>query len=463
VDLDGGWAPLAQEATPDGRRRPNAVIPAIVVVDSRNVHGQAGEVLGRKQRTTVAGVIAALHRYGFDAISVHVGIGLVGNGRNLSPAMTAAKAQNDAYAREVDAHPAGDVLRGRLVERDGLREEKLVDVLCAVRVCQAAYDVEQGRSPARAIVVISKDIDISPSFAFAQGLGVPVYAMAVSVVHTRPGPWLLATEDAFLTLCAPGVPTADGSPSPPAANSPAGSGPVGSPLRAALAAMLMPTPGAPSPLRPWRALYEERRRGGSWLVLRDVDGIDGVLPTTDLPGWRKNGLYQLAAVNADFGDRFGLFPRALLSTAPGPVSRELEVVQVGRWLEPTRVRVAGSFGSKPIDVAPGSVMPGDTVLVRTCPRDPVSGQRPVRLVGPVSLLRRPAGWGEQSSPVLIEVTGATKFGDAAAKLDGTGGACVVKLPRGDTPVAGARYAAVLVDVLRGPQPLLMAVSSRLPA
>jgi hypothetical protein len=427
------------------------MIPVVVVVDSRNVHGQAGEVLGRKLRPSVEGVVAALRSYGLDAVSVCVGLALVQDGRQpLSDAMTAAQSANAAYAAQVSGHSLGQVLAGRLVERFGDREEKLVDVLCAVQVCRAAYDISQGRSAARAIVVVSKDIDISPSYTFAAELGVPVYAFASSVVHTRPGSWLLGSEDTFTTMCS--------GPSVPATSA---IGLVGQALRTELVSMLGGGTGGVRQLEPWRAIYSERRRNVNYVVLRHGNGVDAVIPEADLPGWQPNRTYDLAVVAADFGDRGGLFPRACLSMTPQEVSDDVKVVTVDQWMEATRVRVSGG-GKRIIDVAPGTLMPGDSVLVQLLPRD-ARPQRPMRLIGPLSLVARPADWGEQTAVRVVRVVGKTRMGDATAVMDGSTTRSVLKLPRGHAPVAGTRYAAVLIDVLRSGQPLLMAVSSQLPA
>ncbi len=80
-------------------------VPALAVVDSRNVIHQAEDVLGYRCKPTVAGVIDALSLYGYDVLEVHVGLALA---REVDrEALSRSHAENLAYLRTVEAHPRG--------------------------------------------------------------------------------------------------------------------------------------------------------------------------------------------------------------------------------------------------------------------------------------------------------------------------------------------------------------------
>ncbi|MDQ1732657.1 MAG: hypothetical protein QOK10_2816 [Pseudonocardiales bacterium] len=129
-------------------------------------------------------------------------------------------------------------------------------------------------------------------------------------------------------------------------------------------------------------------------------------------------------------------------------------------MEATRIKlepIDGASGGKCVlDAVAGSLLPGDEVLVGP------AAAGGARLIGRISSASRPSGFADQGRPRLTRIVSATRKGDALAQIDGASGRVVLKLPRGDSPVPGARYAAVLIDVLRDGRPLMSAVSSALP-
>jgi hypothetical protein len=387
--------------------------------------------------------------YGFEAVDVQVAIALVASPRRsdpaLSSAMAKAKSDNDAYSARVAAHPLGRVLQGSLVERYGERDEKLVDVLCAVSVCRAAHDIAQGRSPAEAVVVLSKDVDIVPSYGFAEDvLGVPVFAFAANAVDRRRKAYLLGSDAAFSELVAT---------SPNARQDRL----VGAELRAELADLLTTRSGTS---QTWTAKWEGRGRDTGKVVLRNARGLEGVITKEGLGAWRPGRDYPLVAVNADFGDRSPLFPRAELVCEAGAVpSGDLHRAAVTRWAGATRVVVVLAGGrQESVDVSPGTLMPGDEVLVRHWN---ANGAQVTRLVGRLQAVPRPASWSDQSRARVVRVVGVTRHGDAVV-LAADGERCILKAPRGSSPAPGQRYAAVCIDTLGSGQPLLQAVSTSLP-
>lgn len=78
--LDEGQSGLLMSASSNDALNPVARsgtgVPALAVVDSRNMVHQAEEVLGYRARPTVTGVIDALSLYGFEVLDVHVGLAL---------------------------------------------------------------------------------------------------------------------------------------------------------------------------------------------------------------------------------------------------------------------------------------------------------------------------------------------------------------------------------------------------
>lgn len=178
-----------------------SLVPALVVVDSWNVRGQCHDVLGERRFPSVDGIRRGLAAYGFDVLHVYAAAAVDRQPGGVTAALEQRLAMTDRFAAAVDAHPLGTVLRGRIAERDGIPEEKLVDVLCALWVLRSATEISAGRTPARVVIVLSEDIDLTPSYEMAAELGVPVYAAANETVHLRPGSWLVLGDAAMIDFC----------------------------------------------------------------------------------------------------------------------------------------------------------------------------------------------------------------------------------------------------------------------
>ena len=430
----------------------SGLVPAFVIVDSRNVRGMADRVGGMKRLPSVAGVIAALRPYGIEATTVAVGIARPDPSSSAAGQMRQALLDNDSYAARVESHPRGQVLPGKLVLRNGVMEEKITDVACATEVCRQAHRIVTGVATAQAIVVISEDIDISPAFRFAEELGVAVYAAAHDTVHSRPGGWLLLGEPAFVRMCGrpPGMPN------------------IGADLRAEVARRIVTRVTTPNGV--WTVLYEDRTRGR--IVVRDAQGVTGVVDPAAVGSVRPRQLINrpLTAVGVSFGGpRSNDFPQLILSPTSRSVTGQCETAEVEARRDPTRVVVrftSGASAGSRREVQTGIAVPGvgDVVLVHVESAAPTRRSR-VRLVG--TLTPAPAiVEGHRDEPKIYTVVGETPLGDAVA-LDQAGNKDIVKLPRGVTPKPGERFAAVIIDRVRsrssgGPTLIAQAISTKLP-
>jgi hypothetical protein len=427
-------------------------IPALAVIDSRNVRGMAGRVSGIKRLPGVVGVITALGPYGFEVTAVAVGIALPRPGTRVSARMQAAAQENLAYAALVRADPRGRVLSGQLVERGGTMEEKITDVACATEVCRQASLIKAGAAAERAIVVVSEDIDISPAFRYAEELGVPVYAAAHDTVHSRSGSWLLLGETALVKMC----------------GRPQGMTQVGTALRADIAQRV--AAHATTPGGTWTAQYASHAR--ELLIVRDDQGvtaaIDLAIADATSPGQRVN--VPLTAVGVTFGGpRSSEFPQLMLAPGRAQPAGRCETATVEARRDPTRVAVRITSGPSPgcareIRAAIASPAVGDEVLVHV-EGSAHSGRDRVRLVG--TLTPAPALTpGPADQPGLYQVIGSTRTDDAVAR-DEAGVKAILKLPRGVSPVPGQRFAGVIIDQVRkpsgsGPRIIAQAISTRLP-
>ena len=367
------------------------LVPAIALVDSRNVRGMAGRVSGVRRLPSMAGVITALGGYGFEVTDVAVGIAVPRPGARPSGRMQAAARENGDYAALVRADARGRVLAGQLIERDGALEEKVTDVACATEVCRQAQRIAAGAAPERAIVVVSEDVDISPAFEYASELGVPVYAAAHDTVHSRPGAWLLLGETALVQMC----------------GRPRGMSQVGAALRADIAQRVAAR--TTTPAGSWTAQYASRDR--RLLVVRDDLGVtaavDLAIVDATRPGQRVN--VPLTAVGVTFGgSRSGEFPLLTLASGRAQTAGRCETATVQARRDPTRVAVRITSGpslgcDREIRAAIASPAVGDVVLVHI--EDSAhSGRDRVRLVG--TLTPAPALTpGPADQPGLYQVIG----------------------------------------------------------
>ena len=403
------------------------LVPALVVVDTWNVRGQCQDVLGERRFPSVDGIRRGLAAYGFDVLHVYAAAAVDRQPGGVTAALEQRLARTDRFAAAVDAHPAGTVLRGRIVERDGVPEEKLVDVLCALRVLRCATEISTGRSPARAVVVLSEDIDLTPSYEMAAELGVPVYAAANETVHLRPGAWLVVGDAAMIDFCG----RAEGSAQ-------------GGRRRTALVDQLRTAGTA----RTWRPRHVE----GGRLVLRHRTGVEGT--------WagRSAVPVTLHPVGVDLGRRRQDFPRLRLAEAPVAPPADLVEATVVQWSQPTRVEVALDDGRlRTVDAAPGGLLTGMHVLVHLA-----RSGRP-RLVGAIDRMPALDGWADPTRPAVVEVLDDARSPGALVPAALPDGPAVALLPPSGASVrSGHRYAAVPSRHSGGKVSHVIAVSSVLP-
>lgn len=170
-------------------------VAAAAIVDSRNLFHQAGDAIGARVRPTVPGVKAALAEYGFDVRQVHIGLALA---RPADQAVLARQhAENEAYRGQVELD-GGDVLLGELHRKDGGQvEEKMVDGACCVRITRYVDEIRSGSSQVDAVVVLSKDIDLTPAVDYAVEMKVPITVAALDVVQHRKHPFALLGPRAY--------------------------------------------------------------------------------------------------------------------------------------------------------------------------------------------------------------------------------------------------------------------------
>lgn len=174
-------------------------VTAAVIVDSRNAYHQAGDVCGTKALPTVAGVVAAFARLDYDVRRVHVGLALARQ-RDMA-ALRQRHDDNDAYRRQILSDPRGDVLLGELHIKSARRiEEKIVDVACCVRITRYIDEICYRRSDVDSLIVISRDIDLTPTYDYARECGIALTVAAPDVVQHRPHPYLLLGAHAFAEI-----------------------------------------------------------------------------------------------------------------------------------------------------------------------------------------------------------------------------------------------------------------------
>jgi hypothetical protein len=331
-----------------GRPLDQKLIPAVVVVDAMNVKGLIREVIGIPRLPDVDGIRAAVKAFGFKASEVHIAVATESTGRRTSDVLKAVD-ENKGYADRVRRSGAG-VLEGKLrdnTERGGPRkfEEKLVDVLCAVQVARTAHSIATGRSSAKAIIILSKDMDLSPATNFAEELGVPVFSAAPSVLDRRPEPFLLLGERE-LNLMA-------GRPQ----------GVVGSSRRNAVAQTAW---DPPTRLSSWTVLSPLRRDGTEMIQFCDANGIGGICPSvifTSRP--ERNTSLSLAAQTADVGQRGRDYPLLrLASVVAGVRSGTVDEAQVLERTRPTQAQIEVRGVKVTIETPRDGVLVGDRVLVK---------------------------------------------------------------------------------------------------
>lgn len=409
---------------------------AVAVVDSRNAVGQVEEVLGVRRYPDVAGLKAGLALYGFNVSKVVAVVATRSSGTH-SERLKRALDLNVEYATRIRA-AGGLVLDGYLRDSYGKMEEKQVDVLCARAIADEAYAANTGSSSAEAIVVVSKDNDLSPMFDFAAELGIRTFAAAPSAVDNRsPYDWLLLSEMAIRLMTT-------------------ASGLIGHAARDEVAAYAFERWNRSYK---WKIVGSIRRNSVEKIKVIHASGLYGVVDRAEFPSGlpARGGIVELYPIGVDLGERGREFPLLDLSLRPAQVvNANLMVASVTGRPNATQVwvKISESGASHKIAAPVDNLHIGRKVLVR-------QDQAEVRLVGGLEPCSPPpSGISSSMAPIVVEI-GETSTNAYAEVTCPDGSRGLLRLPRGHEAKIGARYAALVLDPQGSPGPLLMAVSSRL--
>lgn len=422
---------------------PKRPVQALVIVDSRNVHGQVRDLFGHGRQISVGGVVEMLTGYGFQVDEVWVAIATQGDARHGSKFYADSLVRNGEYASRIVSDPRGHVLEGRLVQRGPHVEEKLVDVLCAIQVARLSHDIAAKRRDG-VIIVMSEDMDLIPSYEFAEELGVTVYATSNDRVDTRAtySRWLLVPEGSMAKSC----------------------GRVfgrfqGSELRRYIARLLTQT-SAPTVNFKAGGVDPKTRQ----VFLQHNSGATAVWHHPPVAYQHHRGSVETLTVHGcDF--EHGPFPRLVLgdkapASWPPPGLIKGEVLA---WKTPTRASVRMGAVTKTLEMPPGTVLPGMLVLAHHAS---AGAQEAWRFVGPLDTRAASPGWTDPTCPVVVRVisTAGTAGARVRAKILATGQEITLQPPSEDRAQAGMEYAAVPVEHMDAggeTHVLAMAVSSQL--
>lgn len=357
-----------------------SLVPCAVVVDSRNMRGQASKMFGWARQVSVAGVKAALALYGLDAVDITFGVATRSSHPSPSAELARNLATNAAYRDQLIADGAS-VLEGHLVQRKARPEEKQVDVLCAVKVCDLADRIATNLHPAKCIVVLSEDMDLMPAYEFARERGVPAYAAAFDTIYRRDDQrdWIILTEPAMAALVSPlGRYT-------------------GSVLRGKLA--VIATSGSQPAAMKWTV---HAPLGDGRYLMRGNLGAPGLWsPGRPMRSKDKVTLYARGVVIREDGGRFPHLELVEDQPAAGPLPEVAEGV-VAYWQTPTSLKVdLGGGQMATVRATPGTLLPSQKVAVLQRPKD---GDDATYLIG--ALGDRPViqGWSLGSAIATAVVT-----------------------------------------------------------
>ncbi|MFC5175649.1 hypothetical protein [Nocardioides taihuensis] len=356
-----------------------------VVVDTRNMHGQARRVFGRGLRPSAHGIRLALREYGFDAVEVYAGVATKTMATSPSDRVRAAVEDNKRYAVEL-AREDAVVLAGHLAERGGEMEEKQVDVLLALKVADLADRARQLSAPFECIVVLSEDMDLMPSYEFGNQRGVPVYAAAFDTIHTRDDQrkWLILDEVSLRRICPPPAHIA-----------------LGAPMRS-LIARIATTP-APVQAPVWKV--ETWNHAKREIILSNSKGITGILKERR-NSIRVNERHFLYATGIEMEPKSRRFPLLTLGRSR-PQHHHFEGVDFGHvlyWVEPTRakIRIEDSQETATITASPGQLLPGQRIAVF---REATGDRTATYYVGPLEESPPTDGWPLPETIGVVTITG----------------------------------------------------------
>lgn len=401
----------------------------IVVVDGWNLRNQGRDVLGTLRHPTANGIVASLAPYGFNVTEIHYALGVTNATNRRSDLLEDALRRNCAQMTAIAADPRVTPLNGKLAERDERGgatriEEKHIDVLCALAIAAAVTRIREHLTTARAIVVISEDMDFEPAYEHAEAFGVPVYAAANETVHRRRGRWVLLGEWAMATMLEPTPGTRHSSR-----------------LRTSICRFAHYFDQVPLTFK--AGTFDH---GSGTRSFRHRDGAIGNLSCDSgdhLPGESA----QLYAVDIDLGEQRTEFPRLKLSPTARPAAcPNILEANVVDWIDPTRARIEylsdGSQGQ--VGIPLGMYPPGTTVLIQAPPK-----LRPV-LVGAGDAPAKEQVWEERTKPRLVKVTDATIVqGAVTASMTTSGTSVTMRVLPGVRPRVGGLFACLPVRLSPG--------------
>ncbi|WP_239335768.1 hypothetical protein, partial [Frankia sp. CiP3] len=222
-------------------------------------------------------------------------------------------------------------------------------MLCGMQVAHSAYAIRHERHPARAIVVLSKDMDLDPAADFADRLGVPVVTSATSGVNNRSGiRWLLLGEREILDMVG-----RDGQY-------------CGSSRRNEVVAFAW---RRHSRNYSWQVLHPERRHGNVHILVRHTCGVAGLASARLFGGQppQRGHTVSLYPTGVDLGTRGRDFPLLELGTDRTALPcTTLRTATVVARTSPTTVEVGfpGSRTPTDVDIPRDGVLVGTTLLVK---------------------------------------------------------------------------------------------------
>lgn len=362
--------------------------PCSVVVDSRNMYGQARRTLGVGGRISVPGIVSAMSKWGLDVQDVTIATATRLLTKTPSATLKSTQAANLQAKTRWEADGAR-VIEGSLAERDGKLGEKQVDVQCALAVVDLAV-----RNSGRTIVVLSEDLDLVPGCDLAKTYGATCYTAAIHTVHHRTSDhgWLLLDTRTVSEMFGRNDSEAD----------------------AAIRAHTV------------RRVLEWNLGAVKWkprpfdvegeLILDSNRLVCGYWPTA--PAARPAGKQDLHVTGIRMDPRYGFPQVELIDTAPILFGGKTEQATVLRWLLPDVVKIQLDSGQEQsIEVPPGELLwPGQRVLVYLASRQ--TGPS-VSYVGPLQIESTLDTWGDGHTAfgTVVRVDGAWATVRLAGGLD----------------------------------------------
>ncbi|MFZ0625784.1 MAG: hypothetical protein WAN34_04745 [Acidimicrobiia bacterium] len=392
------------------------MVKVVAIVDSRNMRGLAASLLGFARNPTSHGLDAAVERFGLEIVESHFSIAIprASDRQHLQREYEV----NEEYRAYLERDSRVRILEGSLRRyQDGSKEEKMVDVLCAVECVRQAKRIADGDSEAEAVVVFSQDIDLKPGVQLAIEFDVPILVASPGAIHNRGIPYIAMAEPVLADLVQ--------------ANK---VGVNGQQLRQALATA-MANPGVDS----WEFLYTKRIAGERVAILRHRHGYEGAADPEILYEQGKGSLHDLGVIGVAEGLPTG-FPRALLGLNAHLSEDLLKGTVVARYGLFSATVDLDAGRQVTVEVSNSYLTPGTRVLVHDR-----GGQRKGRYVGALSDPPPLVGSGGREIPATSVTAEVTEHQGRHAIGFAEGHGFEVFLPgRRDQTNIGQRYVVSLV-------------------